>query len=51
MNQGRSNSCQKIKIEISLPPQFIFYKNTKNPKKDGVSQEVPEIGVKKHGSD
>ena len=51
MDQIRSNSSQKIEIEVSFPSELIFYKNTENPEKDGVSKEVPEIGMEKQGSD
>jgi hypothetical protein len=50
MNQIGSNPCQKIEIEVNLPSKLIFNKNTEDPEKDGVSEEVPEIGVEKQGS-
>jgi hypothetical protein len=51
MDQIGSSSRQKIEIEVNFPSELIFHKNTENPEKDGVTEKVPEICMKKHRGD
>jgi hypothetical protein len=49
MNQTGSNSRQKIEIEVNFPPKLIFHENAEDPEKERITEEVPEICMKKHG--